>query len=521
MRVGADPSLRASAGRGVAAEGMRNDVNPTHRRAAIAAVLLAALAPARALAQTCTTCWTEACPQLASYTPPCEKAPPPTGPARLTINSSPQRIEAFVDGRPVGSTPVSGVALPPGTYTVRVQSRCAAADERVLVSAGEVRSVSLRPRSTTASVLVTAKGGGRLDADVAIDGVPFDLTSKAGDVPVCSRTLSVRARDGRRWSTPLSLRPGETKVIETGFSSVGPPVKRPPATTPAPAPVRPPPTTNTPPPANPPPPTPPTGPIDPTVLANMMADCQNGAGPRCREVGTLFEEGRGVVADKTKAAGFFEKGCDLSDGPSCTALGRLYANGDGVPQDPDRANAIYERACNLGERAACAQVRRTGYAPGAGLPSVPSNFHSHWMLGGGSNTGFIAEPWQAFVAWVNDEPNSAFTFFASAGYEHVSVRHPDFGVGSAMHQVNVSPLNVYMGSGIWRFGAGLDFLYGFGQEDTSLVNGQGFAVGGSVGGGLSTDLGPIHVLALVRYKGAKGPREEGLFLDVALGIKGL
>jgi TPR repeat protein len=65
-------------------------------------------------------------------------------------------------------------------------------------------------------------------------------------------------------------------------------------------------------------------------------------------LGHLYNNGRGVPQDYTKAAQWYEKAAILGDMKAQYHLGALYANGRGVPQDYPKAHLWQEKAAVQG-----------------------------------------------------------------------------------------------------------------------------------------------------------------------------
>lgn len=101
----------------------------------------------------------------------------------------------------------------------------------------------------------------------------------------------------------------------------------------------------------------------PTVAAMMAhheARCRHGDGHSCGLVGRALErgdQGEGTI-DQTAAVDRWTQGCALRDASSCAALGRAYAYGQGVTADPVEAARRYQQACDLGDVDTCRELAR-------------------------------------------------------------------------------------------------------------------------------------------------------------------
>ncbi len=60
-----------------------------------------------------------------------------------------------------------------------------------------------------------------------------------------------------------------------------------------------------------------------------------------------------ILIDPSKAAVYYDKGCEGGEPSGCANLALLYRDGTGVPADRDKAAELLARACRLGDAAAC------------------------------------------------------------------------------------------------------------------------------------------------------------------------
>lgn len=502
----------------------------------ILASLVVLLAAAEASAQVCVSCWNETCRDLASYTPKCAPAttpptttpPPALPPPRLSVETIPVGLSITIDGKAVGTAPVSNLQLTAGSHTLRGESRCHDVEETITLRDGDTRSIRLAGKPRTATIHVVAQNGGRLDANIYVDGNQVSATAAPATVSVCSRQVIARTPEGKAWSTTLSLSPGERRVLVTNLASNGGTFPTPPTSSPPP--------TTTPPTTTPPTTTPPAttgGVIDPKELERLLVTCQGGTAASCRSLGLAFRDGSGVVADPQKAASFFEQGCELNDGESCFELGKMYGKGEGVAKDEARANAIYERACTLGDRRACDAVRRAGRGNGTITPAGPSTLETYWVVGGALNTTTTTTTqnaagqsqtsgnasYGAYAGIAADSGNDGITAFATLGWDQVGARaEGDNRPTATVQEIVLSPLNIYAGNGIWRLGGGFDLSVGFNQSGNPAADATGFGAGASLGGGIATSFGPVLVVGLLRFRAVTGDRDNGVYIDLMLGL---
>ena len=71
----------------------------------------------------------------------------------------------------------------------------------------------------------------------------------------------------------------------------------------------------------------------------------------------MYDDGKGVLADKARAAKVYQKGCDGSYAPACYSLGIHYSYGHGVPEDQARGKQLYQKACEGGVAEACKEAK--------------------------------------------------------------------------------------------------------------------------------------------------------------------
>ncbi|MGL2863472.1 tetratricopeptide repeat protein [Helicobacter pylori] len=69
----------------------------------------------------------------------------------------------------------------------------------------------------------------------------------------------------------------------------------------------------------------------------------------------------GVKSNKAKdyiqAKKYFEKACNLNCGGGCGALGDLYDDGKGVEKNLTKADQYISKACKLGDQEACEALK--------------------------------------------------------------------------------------------------------------------------------------------------------------------
>src|ERR1035437_3339949 len=70
--------------------------------------------------------------------------------------------------------------------------------------------------------------------------------------------------------------------------------------------------------------------------------CTRGNGQACGELAFMYDLGRGVARDSTRAEALYLKACDAGNAGACGNLGVMY-EGSGLAKDTSRASALYSR----------------------------------------------------------------------------------------------------------------------------------------------------------------------------------
>jgi hypothetical protein len=92
--------------------------------------------------------------------------------------------------------------------------------------------------------------------------------------------------------------------------------------------------------------------------ADCVRRCSAGDMASCGRAGLMYELGRRVTADATKAWRFLEKACAGGDALGCAELSQLYVTDDGLRRDTTRAAELAEAACNAGDGHGCRYLAR-------------------------------------------------------------------------------------------------------------------------------------------------------------------
>jgi TPR repeat protein len=85
------------------------------------------------------------------------------------------------------------------------------------------------------------------------------------------------------------------------------------------------------------------------------ADCDAGAGDKCRLAGATFQFGtKAVTKDEKRALGFYDRACALKNAGGCVSAGQMWEFHHGVDKDDAKAATFYKEACDFDDQVGCA-----------------------------------------------------------------------------------------------------------------------------------------------------------------------
>ncbi len=96
--------------------------------------------------------------------------------------------------------------------------------------------------------------------------------------------------------------------------------------------------------------------------------CNGGHVESCEILGSMYEEGKGVLRDYSRAFALYSKACDAGNEDGCNRLGVMYTTGRGVATDNLRAVKLYSKACEDGNAGGCSNLGAM-YETGKGVGS--------------------------------------------------------------------------------------------------------------------------------------------------------
>ena len=89
------------------------------------------------------------------------------------------------------------------------------------------------------------------------------------------------------------------------------------------------------------------------ALKELTHGCELGDAIGCSNAANYWSNGKGVTANKERAAALYTKACDGKFGDACELLGVMIYSGDGVPKDVAKALAIFNKGCEQKSANSC------------------------------------------------------------------------------------------------------------------------------------------------------------------------
>ena len=112
----------------------------------------------------------------------------------LTISSTPPGQEVFLNGRPIGETPLRRHSLSPGIYQIRVGEDCDfKVLEEVTIHSERERTLQVHLDRAQIRVNVTSEEGNMLGSEIYVDGALLGRAPRSVQVPLCAERLEVRS----------------------------------------------------------------------------------------------------------------------------------------------------------------------------------------------------------------------------------------------------------------------------------------------------------------------------------------
>jgi len=78
----------------------------------------------------------------------------------------------------------------------------------------------------------------------------------------------------------------------------------------------------------------------------------------CSNLAVMYEKGRGVAQDYSKALNLYQQGCSGGNELNCYNLGLMYEEGRGVSQSDAEALVFYSKSCELSDKNGCEAYSR-------------------------------------------------------------------------------------------------------------------------------------------------------------------
>ena len=106
--------------------------------------------------------------------------------------------------------------------------------------------------------------------------------------------------------------------------------------------------------------------------------CEWGYAVGCTSLGAMYSAGRGVIKGmRSRAAQLYQKRLRWGYAVGCTGLGARYADGRGVTKDDSRAVQLYQKGCDGGYAVGCTSLGAmyaTGGRGGRKMGAAPCSF---------------------------------------------------------------------------------------------------------------------------------------------------
>ena len=141
---------------------------------------------------------------------------------RLTVTSIPSGTDLRVNGKVVGTTPVTNHELAPGVYEAVIDDRCYyKKGRRVSLMRGDHKTLDLALSPRQGAIKVTAEDskGNAVAADVFVDGARLGRTPGVLKVSVCAQQIVVKHPSHGVWTGALSIQEEQTTELPVVFSS--------------------------------------------------------------------------------------------------------------------------------------------------------------------------------------------------------------------------------------------------------------------------------------------------------------
>ncbi len=100
----------------------------------------------------------------------------------------------------------------------------------------------------------------------------------------------------------------------------------------------------------------------------LEGSCNSGIMAACQRLGSIYDEGKVVTKDYSRAFVLYSKACDAGDAGGCNSLGAMYDVGKGAAKDDSHAVTLYTKACDGGSAEGCTDLG-TMYLAGRGACS--------------------------------------------------------------------------------------------------------------------------------------------------------
>lgn len=93
------------------------------------------------------------------------------------------------------------------------------------------------------------------------------------------------------------------------------------------------------------------------AVRHYETDCDEGNADECSKLGDMYYKGKGIDENEPKAMELYKKGCEGSSAYGCYQLGDMYYDGnDSTPANKEYAKRYYQKSCQLSYNEGCESV---------------------------------------------------------------------------------------------------------------------------------------------------------------------
>ena len=129
--------------------------------------------------------------------------------AVLNVDSAPSGLTVQLDGKSIGTTPITKHELSPGRYQVVIDDQCFHKKGQafsITANKNKIVNLKMEPRQGAIKVSAEDKKGNALKADVHVDGEKVGRTPGTFKVSVCAKKVELKQKTKKVWKEKLSVK---------------------------------------------------------------------------------------------------------------------------------------------------------------------------------------------------------------------------------------------------------------------------------------------------------------------------